>query len=151
MFEVLAVKQWELSLCLVVVVFSPWAGLAGTRAQSGDRYGSGTLHSRQVLRGSLPLLSLPSDVLTFAARCLHVPINVSAHSSERWNYWARNGRQILLCLLLKNHKFDLRNSRYNGMAFIKIDVPSQYHSLNQYEKVARQATYVERNIEARFL
>jgi hypothetical protein len=31
--------------------------LAETRAQSGDRYGSGTLHSRQVLRGSLPLLS----------------------------------------------------------------------------------------------
>jgi hypothetical protein len=31
--------------------------LAGTRAQSGDQYGSGTLHSRQVLRGSLPLLS----------------------------------------------------------------------------------------------
>jgi hypothetical protein len=31
--------------------------LAGTRAQSGNRYGSGTLHSGQVLRGSLPLLS----------------------------------------------------------------------------------------------
>jgi hypothetical protein len=29
---------------------------AGTRAQSGDRYGSGTLHPGQVLRGSLPLL-----------------------------------------------------------------------------------------------
>ena len=27
--------------------------LAGTRAQSGDRYGSGTLHSRQFLRGRL--------------------------------------------------------------------------------------------------
>jgi hypothetical protein len=42
---------------LLLAVFSPWAGLAGTRAQSGDRYGSGTLHSGQVLRGSLPLLS----------------------------------------------------------------------------------------------
>jgi len=30
---------------------------AGTRAQWGDRYGSGTLHPGQVLRGSLPLLS----------------------------------------------------------------------------------------------
>jgi hypothetical protein len=30
---------------------------AGTRAQSGDQYGSGTLHPGQVLRGSLPLLS----------------------------------------------------------------------------------------------
>ena len=33
--------------------------MAGTRAQSGDRYGSGTLHSRQFLRGRLPLLSPP--------------------------------------------------------------------------------------------
>ena len=31
--------------------------MAGTRAQSGDRYGSGTLYSRQFLRGRLPLLS----------------------------------------------------------------------------------------------
>jgi len=31
---------------------------AETRAQSGDWYGSGTLHPGQVLRGSLPLLSL---------------------------------------------------------------------------------------------
>ena len=30
---------------------------AETRAQSGDWYGSGMLHPRQVLRGSLPLLS----------------------------------------------------------------------------------------------
>jgi hypothetical protein len=44
-------------ILLLVVVFSLWAGLAGTRAQSGDRYGSGTLRSRQVLRGRFPLLS----------------------------------------------------------------------------------------------
>jgi hypothetical protein len=31
--------------------------LTGTRAQSGDWYGSGTLHYGQVLRGSLPLIS----------------------------------------------------------------------------------------------
>jgi hypothetical protein len=30
---------------------------AGTRAQSGDWYGSGTLHPGQSVRGSLPLLS----------------------------------------------------------------------------------------------
>jgi hypothetical protein len=30
---------------------------AETRAQSGDWYCSGTLHPRQILRGSLPLLS----------------------------------------------------------------------------------------------
>ena len=35
---------------------------AGTRAQSGDRYGFGTLHPGQVLRGSLPFLS-PSLVI----------------------------------------------------------------------------------------
>jgi hypothetical protein len=29
---------------------------AKTRAQSGDWYGSGTLHPRQILRGSLPFL-----------------------------------------------------------------------------------------------
>jgi hypothetical protein len=29
---------------------------------------------------------LPLDVPTFAARCLHVPFNASAPSSERWNY-----------------------------------------------------------------
>ena len=34
------------------------AGLAGTRAQSCDRYASGTLHPGQVLGGSLSLLSL---------------------------------------------------------------------------------------------
>jgi len=32
-------------------------GLAGTRGQSCDRYGSGTLHPGQFLGGSLPLLS----------------------------------------------------------------------------------------------
>jgi hypothetical protein len=42
---------------LLLVVFSPRASLAGTRAQSRDRYGSGTLHPGQVLRGSLPLIS----------------------------------------------------------------------------------------------
>ena len=38
---------------------------AETRAQSGDWYGSGTLHPGQVLRGSLPLLSPGYNVRTF--------------------------------------------------------------------------------------
>jgi hypothetical protein len=42
---------------LFLLAFSLWASLAGTTAQSGDWYGSGMLHSGQVLRGSLPLLS----------------------------------------------------------------------------------------------
>jgi hypothetical protein len=59
--------------------------LAGTRAQSDNRYGSGTLHSRQVLGIVYHCFSLPLDVPTFAARYLHVPINASVPSSERWN------------------------------------------------------------------
>jgi len=40
------------------ISIQPWRpGLAGTRAQSCDRYGSGTLHPGQVLGGSLPLHS----------------------------------------------------------------------------------------------
>ena len=40
------------------ISIQPWRpGLAGTRAQSCYRYGSGTLHPGQVLGGSLPLLS----------------------------------------------------------------------------------------------
>jgi len=40
------------------ISIQPWRpGLAGTRAQSCDRYGSGTLQSGQVLGGRLPLLS----------------------------------------------------------------------------------------------
>jgi hypothetical protein len=38
--------------------------MVGTRAQSGDRYGSGTLHSRQFLRGRLPLLSPGVDYMS---------------------------------------------------------------------------------------
>jgi hypothetical protein len=47
----------EVIILTLLLVISPWAGLAGTRAQSDDRCGSGMLRSRQVLRGSLPLLS----------------------------------------------------------------------------------------------
>jgi len=55
-------NEFNVSRCmyvcvLLLLVFSPWAGLAETRVQSGDWYGSGTLHPGQVLRGSLPLLS----------------------------------------------------------------------------------------------
>ena len=41
---------------------------AETRAQSGDWYGSGTLHPGQVLRGSLPLLS-PGFVHYWIEKC----------------------------------------------------------------------------------
>jgi len=58
--------------------------LAGTRAQSYDRYGSGTLHPGQVLGGSLALLSPPLDIPTFVARCLYVRNDTRDPSSERW-------------------------------------------------------------------
>ena len=45
------------------------AGLAGTRAQSCDRYGSGTLHPGHVLGGSLPLLS--PDIYVYIYNLLH--------------------------------------------------------------------------------
>ena len=52
------------------------ARLAGTRAQSCDRYGSGTLHSGQVLGGSLPLLSP-------AFRCSHFRCQVPVRPQRR--------------------------------------------------------------------
>ena len=39
------------------LVFSPKAGFGRNQSPVSDRYGSGTLHSRQFLRGRLPLLS----------------------------------------------------------------------------------------------
>jgi len=50
---------------------------AETRVQSGDWYGSGTLHPGQVLRGSLPLLSPAFQMFPlFTTRYLHVPHDV---------------------------------------------------------------------------
>ena len=74
-------------LIIIIIIIHP-LGLvwAGTRAQAGDRFGSGTLHPGQVLRSSLPLLSPGLDFPTFAARCLHVRKDARDPSSERWNY-----------------------------------------------------------------
>jgi hypothetical protein len=71
-----------LSLVVVVVIFSPWTSLG----RKQNRYGSGTLHPGQVLRGSLPLIPPCLDVPTFAARCLHVRNDARDPSSERCNY-----------------------------------------------------------------
>ena len=61
------------------------AGLAGTTAQSRDRYGSGTLHPGQVLGVVCHCFPPPLDVLTFAARCLYVHNDARDPSSETWN------------------------------------------------------------------
>jgi hypothetical protein len=54
---------WKYYFSLLVV----WAG---TRAQSGNRYGSGMLHPGQVLRGGLPL---PSPAFRRSQFCCQVP------------------------------------------------------------------------------
>ena len=66
------------------------AGLAGTRAQSCDRYGSGTLHPGRCFPP-------PLDVPTFAARCLYVSNDARDPSSERWNC----GQEICTVILPK--------------------------------------------------
>jgi hypothetical protein len=64
------------------LIFNPWSILVGTRAQSGDRYGSGTLHSGQVLRSRFHCFPPHFHVPNFTAKCLHV-------RAERWKIWAR--------------------------------------------------------------
>ena len=78
--------------------------MAGTRAQSCDRYGSGTLHPGQVLGGSLPLLSPPLDVPTFAARCLYVRNDARDPSSERWKF-RREICPVILPIFRLSRKF----------------------------------------------
>ena len=66
------------------------AGLAGTRAQSCDRYGSGTLHSGQVLGRSLPLLS-PAFRRSHSRHQVPVRPQRRERSQQRKvELWARN-------------------------------------------------------------
>ena len=63
---------------------------AETRAQSGDWFGSGTLHPAQVLRGSLPLLS-PAfflDVPTFHHQVPPRPPRRERSQRRKWEPWA---------------------------------------------------------------
>ena len=51
-------RIWHGKFHIIIISIQPWRpGLTGTRAQSFDRYGSGTLHPGQVLGSSLSLLS----------------------------------------------------------------------------------------------
>jgi len=59
-------------------------GLAGTRGQSCDRYGSGTLHPGQILGGSFPLLSP-------AFRCSHFSRQVPPPATTREILAAKGG------------------------------------------------------------
>ena len=63
---------------------------AETRVQSGDWYGSGTLHPGQVLRGSLPLLSpFFLDVPTFHHKVPPRPPRRERSRRRKWELWAR--------------------------------------------------------------
>ena len=55
--------------------------MAGTRAQSGDRYGSGTLHSRQFLRGRFPLSPLGASTRKRHERPLSAKDGITG---EKW-------------------------------------------------------------------
>ena len=69
--------------------------MAGTRAQSCDQYGSGTLHPGQVLGGSLPLLSPAFRRSHFSRNDARDP------SSERWNC----GRERCAVVILPKFRF----------------------------------------------
>ena len=58
----------------------------------------GTLHPRQILGDSLPLLSPPLDIPTFATTCLCVLSDARDPSSERWNC----GRERCPVVILPN-------------------------------------------------
>jgi len=65
----------------------------------------GTLHPRQVLGGSLPLLSPPLDVPTFAPMCLCVRSDARDPSSERWNCGRERCPVVILPKFRLPHKF----------------------------------------------
>jgi len=69
--------------------------LAGTRAKSCDRYGSGTLHPGQVLGGSLPLLSSTFRRSHFRRQVPVRPQRRETSSQRKVELWARNCPVIL--------------------------------------------------------
>ena len=82
------------------ISIQPWKpGLAGTRSQSCDRYGSGTLRPGQVLGGSLPLLS-PAFRRSHFSR--QVP--PSATVREKWNC----GRESYQVVILPKFRLPLK-------------------------------------------
>jgi hypothetical protein len=82
---------------------------AGTRVQSGDRYGSGTLHPGQVVRGGLPLSSPAFRRSKFCRQYLHDHNDARDPSSERLNY----GRECCPAILPK-----WRLSRHVGIFYM---------------------------------
>ena len=71
---------------------------AETRAQSGDWYGSGTLHPGQVLRGSLPLLSPTPGLLIKIYNCALWQAHMSITGLFMFIYW------FYMCWKIQNMK-----------------------------------------------
>jgi hypothetical protein len=82
--------------------------LAGTRAQSGNQYVSGTLHSGQVLRGSLPLLS-PEKV----------------YNRKQWKKLLKTAR---------NHCILHSQWNKNGMCYVRLNMGSSF--MNEHNMMA---------------
>ena len=61
------------------------AGLAGTRAQSCDRYGSGTLHPGQVLEGQFAIVFPRLQTFPLSPPGACTSATTRDPSSERWN------------------------------------------------------------------
>ena len=77
------------------ISIQPWRpGLAGTRAQSCDWYGSGTLLPGQVLGGSLPLLS-PAFRRSHFSR--QVPLSATLQYKVKWTSSIGNTNLCSLC------------------------------------------------------
>ena len=84
------------SIIIIISIQPEGRFLAGTRAQSGDRYGSGTLHSGSFLGVGCHCFPPPLDVPTFASRCLHVQATWETSISERRNYGQEMAGQFCL-------------------------------------------------------
>ena len=63
--------------------------LAETRVQSGDWYGSGTLHPGQLLRDGLPLLSPAFTRSKFRHQVPPRPPRRERSQRRKWELWAR--------------------------------------------------------------
>ena len=129
------------------ISIQPWrSGLAGTRAQSCDRYGSGTLHPGQVLGGSLPLLS-PMPYMTVEMRAKIRTTYLPYTSRERCHYAKLPGvlRHIrFLGTFLKLRKAIIsfmsvcpsarNNSASTGRIFMKFDIWVFFENLSRIFK-----------------
>ena len=94
--------------------------MAGTRAQSCYRYGSGTLHHGQVLRGNLPLLSPALRRSHFRRQMPVRPQRRGRSQQRKVELWVRNCPVIFPKFVLPRKCRDLlhaANLRYGTDGF----------------------------------